>query len=216
MEKKKKHKPYVPGCDFVSTSHVAQWFHLLCVYVFSCTYAVNAGLYVFLYACVCMCPSCFVKWCHIRSHIKSCSRTRLEEPRERELVSFSSGWDLNLSQPFFFSVIPLFSVLIIFISISFFRLCLFAYSLGIVSKAHPLFPISCLCRALLSAPIPEHGSHWQHTHTHKGKKHFWNIYKNAFSLFLPFLSLCVSTLAQIYIDTHTDMQSCAHTDSKIA
>lgn len=84
----------------------------------------------------CTGPSCFVKWCLIRSHKQLTESIRAGETAE--FVSFASGSDLYLPSclPFFFFWFP---VLIIFISVVFSRLsfCIFACS-PTVSNQLPL------------------------------------------------------------------------------
>lgn len=95
--------------------------------------------------------------------------------------------------PGYLFLIPFFSILIIS-SPSLFILSLFAYSLRIVSEAHLLFLISCLCNATAS----EYGSPWQHSHIRR-KYHFFNICQKCptFLSFSVLPSYSTSVLSQI-------------------
>lgn len=102
-----------------------------------------------MHVMVCVC--CFVKWCLIRSPFKSCGRTQRSWEKEKESSCLIFIW---LRSPCISAIFPssfLYSLSLLFPTPSLFLFGLpfyfFAYSLGIVSKAHLLFLISCLCRA---------------------------------------------------------------------
>lgn len=171
-------------------SHVAQWFHLLCVYVFFFFYICHVYPLVSFPVCMCLCVYESKLFCEMMPYKVSDQKLQYNSLRgaKRESMSRSPLAEISIYPSHFFFcdsfiLCPHYFNLHLFLPpVSF-----FAYSLGIDSKDHLLFPISCLCRALLSAPIKEHGSHWQHTHAHKRGG------KNTFGTFIrmPFLYPCL-------------------------